>query len=101
MVFAKVARTDGAVEVDVSKAAGEEESQLHGGLVGIPDAHAVVGHDCAHCVVPRIVPLLLGQLQHLLQLLPQVPIRLGQQRQLPKLPHCGIAKNDYWFYKTP
>lgn len=82
-------RTHWAVEVDIAEAAGEEEAKLHGGLVGVPDAHAVVSHNRAHGMVARVVPLLLAQLQHLLQLLAQVPIALCQQRQLPELAHCA------------
>ena len=86
-------RTDRAVQVHVAQAAGEEEAELHGGLVSVPDAHAIVGDHGAHGVVACIVPLLLAQLQHLLQLLAQVPVRLSQQRQLPELAHCSAARN--------
>ena len=54
-----------------------------------PDAHAVVGDHSAHGVVSSLLPLLLAQLQHLLQLLPQVAVSLRHQRQPPELAHCG------------
>ncbi len=66
------------VQVHIAQAAGEEQAKLHGSLVSVPDAHAVVGDHSAHGVVARVVPLLLAQLQHLLQLLAQVPVRLRQ-----------------------
>ena len=85
------ALTHRAVQVDIAQAAGEEEAKLHRGLVSVPDAHAVVGHHRAHGVVARVVPLLLAQLEHLLQLLAQVPVCLCQQCQLSELAHCSAA----------
>lgn len=84
--------TNRTVEVHIPQAAGEQQAHFHVGLVSIPDAHPVVCHHGAHCMVPRIIPLLFAQLQHLLQLLPQVPVSLCHQRQLTKLTNCGETK---------
>lgn len=62
-----------------------------------PDAHAVVSHHGAHSMVPRLLPLLFGQLQHLLKLLAQVAVSLGQQSQLAELTDCtGRESMTLW-----
>ena len=57
--------TNRSLQIGVAEAAGEEEADFHVGLVHVPDAHAVVCHHCPHRVIPRVVELLLAQLQHL------------------------------------
>lgn len=86
--------TNRSVQVHIPQAAGEQQAHFHVGLVSIPDAHPVVCHHGAHCMVPCIIPLLLAQLQHLLQLLPQVPIGLCHQRQLTELTNCRDTESQ-------
>jgi hypothetical protein len=48
-------------------------------------------------MVPRLLPLLFGQLQHLLKLLAQVAVSLGQQSQLAELTDCtGRESTTLW-----
>lgn len=61
------------------------------GEVGVPpDAHAVVHDDGLHRVVARLVPLLLTQLQNLLQALPQVRVLVGDDRQTAERAHLRL-----------
>lgn len=66
--------TNRSVQIHIPQAAGEEQTHFHIGLVCIPDAHPVVCNHRPHGVVTGIIPFFFTQLQHLLQLLPQMAI---------------------------
>ena len=72
-------RTNRALKVNIAQAAGEQKASLHAGLVGVPDAHAVVCNHSTHGMVSRFIPFLFRQLQQLLQLLTQMPVCLCQK----------------------
>ena len=80
--------THRTIQVHIPQPASKQQANFHIGLICIPDAHAVVGYDCPHGMVTCIVPLLLAQLQHLLQLLAQMPVSFCHKGQLAEFPNC-------------